>query len=116
MNFEIMQRAAHIHFIDSINCVSADACKGATFTVYNQNPWNLETLTIGTIVCGAAGACADTQFDFGGNVTIGKVECAPMACEGLKMRKWQDGLYLEMYPHFTTVIMRQPPVTAQVQV
>ena len=104
-----MQTSPHIEFIDSINCVSADACKGATFTVYNQNPWMMhKTLEIGTIVCGAAGACVDTQFDFGGNVTVGKVECAPMACEGLKMRQWHNGSYFEMYPHFTTVIMRIP--------
>jgi len=72
-----------ITFIESIDCMSADACKGASFTVYKQRATKQNPLRIGSVSCGAAGSCAGTVFDFGPHVIVEHCECAPGGCDGM---------------------------------
>merc|ERR1712130_159809 len=80
---EIMVTNPAINFIESIDCMSMDACKGASFTVYKQRATAKNPLRIGSISCGAAGSCSGTIFDFGPHVIVEHCECAPGACDGM---------------------------------
>jgi len=83
LTMEIMVTNPQIDFIESISCMSADACKGASITVYKQRASAQNPLRIGEISCGAAGSCSGTIFDFGPHVIVEHCECAPGACDGM---------------------------------
>lgn len=83
MTMEIMVTNPMIDTIEEINCMSANACKDASITVYKQRATAANPLHIGVITCGAAGSCAGTIFDFGPHVIVDHCECARGACDGM---------------------------------
>jgi len=80
---EIMVTDPAITFIETISCLSAKGCQGATFTITKWGATKNNALEIGELSCGAAASCMDVLIDLGPHVTVTECRCARNACSGL---------------------------------
>merc|ERR1712098_546782 len=65
VSIELMVMDPEITFIESISCISAKGCKGATFTITKWGASAQNALEIGELSCGAAASCMDMLVDLG---------------------------------------------------
>lgn len=76
LEIEIIITDPLITHIDSISCVSAQACKGAIMTVFKAGATATNGLTIASVVCGQFESCMDMRVDLGPFVTVEECHCA----------------------------------------
>ena len=76
LELEIIVTDPTITFIESISCISAQACKGAIMTVTKEGATAMNGLEIGQVLCGQFESCMDMRVDLGQHVTVAECHCA----------------------------------------